>query len=112
VKDKVRLIEQKKTRYILTPYYYAIRDISDKSILISVTDGSVKTVTRPQFITNNISTKLKETRVMEDNPVADSVIEIIMYYPQMDFYQVKFDALDENYSYIDTIKTKELRINE
>jgi hypothetical protein len=60
IKNKIRLIESKKTRYNLIHYYYTITDTSDKSIIISSADSSVKTVARLQIIHIEASTKIKE----------------------------------------------------
>jgi hypothetical protein len=40
----------KKTRYNVTPFYLLISDISGKSITISASSGSVKTVTKSRII--------------------------------------------------------------
>jgi hypothetical protein len=109
--DKVRLIEPQKTRYNVSPYYYTITDISEKWITITAIDGSFKTVSRSQLIPIDMSTsKIKEAKSRGDTSSV-LIIVILKYYPKMDSYKVKFDLLDDNYSYIDVIKSKELRTN-
>jgi hypothetical protein len=66
---------------------------------------------RLQVISINSSTKIKEVKIMVVTTQRGSVIEILKFYPQKDFNKVKFDLSNENDSYIDTIKAKELRIN-
>jgi hypothetical protein len=39
------------------------------------------------------------------------VTEILKYYPKTNSYKVKFDLPDDNESYIDLIKAKELNAN-
>jgi hypothetical protein len=54
IDDKVRLIENKhtmkKTRYNVTPFYFVISGINEKSITIDAADESVKTITRSRII--------------------------------------------------------------
>jgi hypothetical protein len=56
----------KKTRYNVTPFYFNISDITGKSITISVTDGSIKTVTRSRVIPlrSNEMNSLKQANII------------------------------------------------
>jgi hypothetical protein len=63
-----------KTRYNVSPYYYAITNISGKSTTITTPDGSAKTVIRSQVI--HINSKIKEAKTIGSTS-HDSVIEIL-----------------------------------
>jgi hypothetical protein len=75
IRDKVRLIENKhtmkKTRYNVMPFYIIISDINGKSINISATDGSVKTVTRSRIIPlkSNEINSLKQAKLYREHLV-------------------------------------------
>jgi hypothetical protein len=116
VGDKVRLIESKhtmkKTRYNVTPFYFIISDINDKSITISATDGSVKTVTRSRIIpvkSNEINT-IKQAKTISGTS-RGSIVEIISYNPKKNTYKVRFEVEGSGSDYIDIISAKEFRAN-
>jgi hypothetical protein len=61
----------KTTRYNVTPFYIIISDINGKSITISATDGSVKTVTRSRIIPlkSNKINSLKQAKTISEHLV-------------------------------------------
>jgi hypothetical protein len=79
----------KKTIYNVTPYYFIISDIQGKSITISATDGSVKTVTRSRIIPvkSNEITTIKQAKTITDTS-RGSIVEIISYNANKDTYKV------------------------
>jgi hypothetical protein len=86
VGNHVRFIQKKqnlkKTRYKVSPFYFIITDISDKSITISAEDGTVITVTISQIIplkSNKIN--LKWAKTIPDS-IRGSVVDILKYYPK------------------------------
>jgi hypothetical protein len=113
--DKVRLIESKhtmkKTRYNVTSFFFIISGINSKSITISATDESLKTVTRSRVIpvkSNEINI-LKQAKTISGTS-RGSIVEILNYNPKKNTYKVKFEVEGSN-DYIDVISVKELPAN-
>jgi hypothetical protein len=100
----------KKTSYNASPFYFAISEITGKSITISAADGSVKTVTRSRIIplrSNEMSLKQAKTISRTSR---GSVTEILSSNQNKDTYKVRFEV-DNDEDYIDIISTKKLRAN-
>jgi hypothetical protein len=102
----------KKTRYNITPFYFIIWDIQGKSITISATDGSVKTVTRSRIVPlkSNKITSIKQAKTIPGTS-RGSIVEIISYNTKKDTYKVRCEV-ENGPDYIDVISAKELRANE
>jgi hypothetical protein len=103
----------KKIRYNVTPYYFIISDIQGKSITISATDGSEKTVTRSRIIplkSNEVNTFKQAKIISETGASRGSIVEIISYNSKKDTYKVRFEV-ENAPDYIDIISAKELRAN-
>jgi hypothetical protein len=82
---------------------------------MSAADGSVKTVTRSRIILiRSHESTMKEAKTIAHNNVVRGIIsEILKYNPKNDTYKVKYDMSNDgdDDEYIDTIKSKELRVN-
>jgi hypothetical protein len=99
--NKIRLIELKKTlkktRYNVDPDSNTIIDATGNSIYITAADSSIKIVPPPRLIPVDSLAKINEVNKTRGTS-RPSVIEILKYNPQEDFYKVKLDLPDENNS--------------
>ena len=109
--SKVRLVLPKKkmnkTRYNVSPDYYTISDKEGLSFIATARDGSTKTVSRAQIVTN-VPKASKHAKTFEGETSRGTVSEILQYYPKKEKYRVKYEMPDGSEA-IDTIPVSYLR---